>query len=819
MRSFIKTHRRAASLDNSPSKSSVSSDESRRNSQGSFGVDPTTYNGSSSPSLTLRHASSFEPLHKLTSNKIFNGKLFKKSGSSVQNSVASTPVLGSNDGETFQASINPAYHDIPVIKGTRKHEWGDFSEKSDSVIVLNRTSVSSASDPDHDFTENEILRIPSSEQSSSTFTVTPATSRELSGSCDSNSRRQNMTYRRQESLKKKQNRLARIHSHDDIINLSINRNSAEDFWRQAFSPTMEKIEDESPPSSLKCHSPSNVGFEVNRDKNSAFFKKYLEEPFSGDIFPGIGSKKSRQSRRIVRSSKAEDTYSFEYDTESNETKSYGVLEKNEVYPSENRFIEEKIPSPSSVQEAETDDDDDDVSSKFSFENGNDLAGRTASQKYYSTEKPDQQVYINDLYENDNFDEEMNYCDFEDEFREDTDHLFGDHNSRTAGFADLYNISEDDDADANSSHLDAELQKEDSESPFYSLDDGPKCSPEVRLKNDVNNETAISSISKSRQNSKKLNDIPRNLSSFADIYSISSESDGERTEVTELDDERTGIAKTSHLLNSSNAFDIASPSCAGSRKTSDSPSSAFPDTYDYQEGFSFERSPEQNFSTPKSKLDAYGRLPMSFSSNGKINTSIVGSPRKNSLKFYSLNSNWDNEFNASMNSLFYIDDKDEAINRKSADLGLDDSCLDEINGIPEDFEFYDYNGELLYAKSPTNHALSSKSSCFRRTHSYSEKPTGLLRENSPIKYQLEIKNRKVTFFDHVSVNRSFSAPQTFKYITNPSSDDEIILENAELYSPVTPNNSFSQPSPNFNQTSSLSPIQESSTSSDASPRII
>lgn len=817
MRSFIKTHRRASSLDNSPNKPANESPESRRNSQGSFGAEISllsTY----PPQYTLKQSSSFEPLHKLTSNKIFTSKLFKKNSNVKSHSSNSSPLLNRSDPETFAPLISNT-DVIPAIKGTRRHEWGDNDDASESVIILNRTSMSSMSDTNQDTPDTELIRIhPNSRQGSvlssqNSIERNPRLSLDESEEYEDSEVPKNLTTSRSQSLKKKRNRLARIHSHDDILNMRSQSSFGSELLGNNFSPIPEKCQTASPSTKYekspksehhlfdKSHRSelrkiSEASFNVGDESNFYESSEGLHENEPDEEKPFVGN----QSKSL-----AANGHTITFDTDS------GTPSKKE----RSIRITESDESEDMGENEDDEEDESDSSSKFSFENGKDLAGRTASLKYYSTETTVPQFYVNDIYENDNFDDEMNYFDSDEDEDENMDHLRGGDKNGLSGFAGMCTLSDDELEQENyGSQKDASsVTNRDSEKD---IGQGMKQSS-----------TRFQETLEDKKLEKAYHYQPK---SYSDIYDLSDEEELPVEKPKSSNEHKSNKpAEQSKITNYADIYVLSEDEVSiGSSDDADDADSKFTE---FCSNFEIQNekptknnpgspAPETHLNSPSRLLDAShsNQSPSAFKTPER---KILTSPLRQSVKYHGVSSLLDNDIQGTMRNLYYIDEAGEDKFLENS-LDSEEYYLDEINGIPEDFDFSDDEGTSMRSLSPLSYANKMKLGAFRKTHSFSDRPLGVLKESSPVNYKLKLKNKKVTFFDHNSVQRSYSEPYASSLATSyhyqEDAGDNDILENNSLGTPVTPSNSFTKPSPSFTQNSSLSPIQESTTSSDASPKL-
>lgn len=677
------------------------------------------------------------------------------------------------------------------------------------MILLNRASISSASETEHEYGENEIVRIHNLPDSSSNMN----TVKEAGLGATSNQQRSSLLLRRSESLKKRQNRLARIHSHDDILNLRNRSSLTEDVFGQNFCPIMEKIVDESP---VRTPEKSPAGdFNFFERSHSIDLRKISETSFT------VGDDANLLNKSFTYSTGTDGTDKIEF-----ENSNYHSLQPLSFVGENQHTTNIKSvkylnvgngyrQSRSDKDQEDEEEDCSDASSRFSFENGNDLSGRTASLKYYA--KADEaipNIYVNDLYENDNFDDEMNYCDLDAEDEEDTEHLFVGNNSAASGYAEMYNLSDDElpNVESLKNDLQADTSSEasltdavsDKFEPYTLHDksqteDSMKCT-ELRSYGDIYNlsDDEIDEIEPSVEKEKTesfskpkivIDKAPAKsmfkVSKYEDLYNLS---DDEESEKQNIEDDNFDMSEneSNDTFEKENQLHEPYASLLSPDRT-------------YMEN-SFVNSSPSNFKTPE--------------------RSLLTSPKSQPVKYHGLSSTWDTDVKGSMSNLFYIDEIEEDKYLEESLVESEDYYLDEINGIPEDYDFSDNEADFSNIKSPLRRLTTKNLSSFRRTHSYSEKPIGMLKDSTPVKYKLEIKNKTVTFFDNNSVQRSFSDPYGTRPVISPRKMvDDTIIDNNGIFAPVTPTNSFTKPSPTFTQTSSLSPIQEMITSSDASPKLL
>lgn len=861
MRSLMRSHRRSSSLDSSPGKSPNKNKDLQRSSN-EYGASFQSAPPVPPPLNSPRHSPSFDSLQKFAKqNKIFSSKLFKKnSNSSVSTRTGTTPVTPSQP--EFQTVSSPEHNsngpeklayrqapvssleEFPAIKGTRTHEWGDNSEVSNSVIILNNPSPESSdfsSDIGEPSFSSNIQRLQRNSIVSSTATLSSVDEAESSAVHRCFHLSQNSPLLKEETegeeedredasqetkqihpfmsltTVKSKNRQARIHSHDDIISLGKNSALSFNLLSSTFSP-LQEIED----NPEVCDSSSR-----NEAKNSPKMKCL------GLNIQGLESNSSVPSS--IQSSHMCDS-TFRADT------FVGSSDETDGYINE-----------SEEESGECSSDD---SSKFSFEVGGGLNGRTSSIKYYSKPDPMNTVYIDDVYEDENFDEDMNCYDEDVDSNDENDEIIQDRNEylfsdkytnkfngassqeNLNGFHELHQQSNEDTGFTfNSSKnvkgfkdiyklTDSESEERYDDNSFDAYDDDEGFTGEIEEEDDV----FAAGGSK--------------IKGYGDIYNLSDEEpfnkptsiqshkameneagNNEDTDPLNCEEQPKDNRKSREYESKSNDTDeapqknskdhtnlmahLSTPRGNGhaSRRSSMerpitpiSYSITTPEGNTLRSPFSSNRSPTNNLSS-------------------QLLSPLPPPARSQSLKYHDLNSSLDSDIPGAMSNLYFINEVEEdQYNQKNR---LDDDYLDEINGVPEDFNFSDNDSDVTISKSPEPRINGYS---FRRTHSYSEKPLPAVKEKSPNRYKLEIKNKTVTFF-HGGIGRSLSDAGTYNLspVRSPCPsgrspnkiDDYILSPDYDKNLAISPN-FFRMPSPSFSQSNSLSPIQENASSVDNSP---
>ncbi|KAH7590136.1 hypothetical protein J7295_00522 [Nakaseomyces glabratus] len=415
MRSFIKSHRKSNSLE---SDSDIDFKQLKRKNASTSQLSPPRYNTdyydpvTSSPktpthshttsdSLPQKHSPGFESLHRL-----FNNKLFKKASNSSLNSYLANTDSQSRRSSKDQDPLAPSFHvlktssnpasqdsELPVIKGVITHTWGNHSKHNDPhVIVLNdpktsfETLRSSDLEPPPRLTSKTTRSSVSSERSWSTrdHSMSPpltSINQDIDIPEDMATRSKNTLINK----KKMENRQARIHSNDDLI--AMRKNSSDTLPQTAEFFASDKLPGDSTPILEIPESPPPV-ITLEKYNSSLSDAKELSR-----------SKNVRSNRTSVVSM-----------TQSEESRWSNHLMVNSNH-NQNKLRDSDDSDYSNAIDEEDDDDadDDDEASQFSFEYSN-LSGRTPSVKYYSKPEPKQMVYIDDLYDDEDFDEDMNYYD-------------------------------------------------------------------------------------------------------------------------------------------------------------------------------------------------------------------------------------------------------------------------------------------------------------------------------------------------------------------------------------------------------------------------
>ncbi|SCU86587.1 LAMI_0D02762g1_1 [Lachancea mirantina] len=843
MLSLIKSHKRSSSLDSSPKKPAFR--ERKGSADGcSPGHQMASPQGFSDYEIT-RSSPSFESLHKLTNkNKFFGARLFKKTGDmphpqATPWTAPNTPVNGGfkhfSSPEGYSVSSfergshrSRAGRDMDerptTVKGTRTHEWGVNCEEQTPVILLNRTSFSSEHHSDGVGASGSVRQnaqrasissvtsstVDSEFQSDTNSQQISASRSQLDVSRDSSDARLKHPYHLlNSSTVKNRNRLARIHSNEDILTLSKESEVPYQVFQSKFDP-LGRIE----------ASPVSSASRSTHEGESSIQNKDL----------GLGISTSRQNLSAFG---RDESYSNPSKTEFS-LKDRSFEEGDEAFLGNGKKSEEKGQTSS-----ESSDDNylSDSSSKFSFELGG-FGGRTSSVKYYSELKP-KNIYIDDVYEDDDFDEDMNYIDDQDllsmegdipEGKYGFDELDSDSgdNEANTGYSDMVNLTDEgEDIRSSSNSIDRG-----GESSFSQEGDDISAKNSTSSLDDIGRVEIAPQLSIQPQNSTKcINHIPalsqnagriKKLGGYGDIFDLT-DGDDNVDEQQSYDGDLKGDDESVEYnggnsnceftssgrpdMRASKSFPGQTELSATGNKIKELCGNSSPSTLRTPEN-SYLQSPI-NFSPSRTPLRGEGSSSRPFS-------------RWGSLKYHDLDSNLDSDVPGVTSTLYYIDESEEDNFKSKAHI--DDNYLDEVNYVPEDFTFPDDDDTVFStAKSPD---AILRMGAYRRTHSFSERPSPAAKERKPYQNKLELKNKTVTFFNS-QLSRSVSdsaallkSPERIYHVREEfdAAGDTNTLLGDVTNNPVTPSNSFSRPSPGFHQSVSLSPIQEGASSVDGSPRL-
>lgn len=870
MRSFIKSHRNSSSLDGSPTKWATPLDQSgsQRHSNDSFDyqdsqvMTPNSNNGTNAYNNNTgpRHAPSFESFHRLANKKMFSSKLFRKNSNCSQylpfsksltyvNESTSAPSTPRTHNTIFENNIETqsieSDNGMPSIKGTITHSWGGRPETGHSVIVLNngpRSSISGNSTSESSDLESggQVTGVKKDSLISSNSISSdeePFTYPSLDpNTCNFPNDLQNDNTTEKDVLKvKNKNRKARIHSDDDIINLKMNSSVDALILKNGFRNNVE----------------NNL---LNKGLLSVH-EHYISQ--------------SESINTLIRNS--------DLSIDRAQSSSVSFVEAVISINSEQEKDTPEADGEGSIYSSS--DADNDNESEFSFEYAG-INGRTSSMKYYSKPEPVNNVYVDDLYVDENFDENLNYdedsldeMDFpsakfhynnglddslgsegntcENVIIDDIQSIVDLHvntnaksksNKKIKSYNDLFVLSDDEiyygtkDDYGDETELMNEMYGQD-HGANENLEEILESKYEMQLNNNsltkpTNNTQNNENISKilPKLNKTEVNSFSKNLNSFADIFVLDDNFNDDFDDNFDKDyyDDEYNSINASENAPSRNHSSIHSYNKVDEKEFENH---VFIDKNKIEEDNTrVLRNPVDIFVATENdqKLKTYSNIPNSyFALTGNL-PQLPPPSRSQALKYYDLNINLDSEIPGVMSNLYFIDEKEEDHYNKDDKLS-DDDYLDEINSVPEDFYFSDSEQGVSPIKSPFHR---SNTGSFRRTHSFSGKPVGVAKDSTPLRNKLEIKNKTVTFFNHQWSPSSYSG--SFNNQRSPRKnmrlaetveypiDEEILSapkrDNNSQYNLITPERQFGKPTPEYIQDYSLSPIQEGSSSVDSSPKI-
>lgn len=685
MRSLIKSHKQPQPLDTSPVKSSQAHPSNL--------ADGNHYSISFNDSHI--YTLNFNSLQRLKNNKFFGSKLFKKS--SVKDKcpnnmpIVEPKSIFSSKRYRFKklGNITPNYlENIPAIKGTRTHSWGDEPNIPYTCCMIEENYVKC----DELLKAVDISMVYVSESERASI---------VSLSNGVNSENEIVPY--VEKCDVNDIRYSHGVCHCNLLSISKNK-------------SINKI----------------YTTDTNQQKsNPAFTQKVLK---------GYIKNKNAYIRNKESSSNDAKSAVYYTDKKNADIKNKSSVSLNSLDLSFKLGSENRVKLNDNINyDAESEEEPSESSSKFSFEIDVGLDGRTSSIKYYSKTSHKPNIYIDDTYENENFDEDMNICD---------------------------------DLDINGIHIND--NREYLSPNIYST---VSCS---EIKRSVSLNHSDNMITKKNKNV---------MTSFNDIYDLSDDAEDDRdlycekysyvddddlpnkkslqsyTDIYLLSDDDSSVDQSSNfntsLLISTCKDDVIADNSEHINYFSPKLIQSFQiwknqlmDEYYNVEYDGFSRGYESNllylstsdcFESAKNKQDKSQFNLQDKSVDIESDLKSYSDIKGKIVKYHDLNSNLDNETRITMGNLYFIDETEEDLYNKEHAIDLDDECLDEINKIPEDFSFSDNDSGVNITKSPITKPYIYS---FKKTHSYAERPLGMIKESSPIKSQLKIKNKTVTFFRQI-----------------------------------------------------------------------
>ncbi|KAG0669555.1 Zinc regulated protein [Maudiozyma exigua] len=578
---------------------------------------------------------------------------------------------------------------------------------------------------------------------------------------------------------------------------------------------------------------------------------------------------------------------------------------------------------------ESDSGSDSDESKFSFEYSN-INGRTSSVKYYK--KPDENecdnssndepsIYVDDLYEEEELDDDVNYMD--DSYVNNDDNAINYQDivditvdkeiKKVNKYNDLFDLSDDVcDVDVKIGENNKEIEEhmyvgtspatnstnlDENKTVSYPVTcDAPKKSQKKISKyndlfdlSDDDMESTDSPITEDNKNE----DIvcrptqtvtnPKQISRYNDIFDISDDDDNnadedysdfsdspiqyfkedelkEGNDYLSKDSLQPGRSKLSvapidflslnnHLpvLNeNAQSVEFMSPGVNDTFSSFSPGSSHIPKILLSPAGSDTKTDFSVDIKTPREHLLKLSPLPYTPNEESHSHTNLPPPARSQSLKYHDLNSNLDSEIPGLTSNLFFIDEAEEdeynnelkkvESNKSTGPLKDDEEIyndyLDEINTVPEDFEFSDgdeYHMDSFSGKNtvkglsfPPRRSPLANRDTFRKTHSYNSKPLGVSREKTPMKNKLQLDNKTVTFFnsswdDQNSISEVSRESSLKRHNSVKSPNKPLEVANEDVVSTT-----FFALSPSYGRTNSysLSPIQESAANHSApgSPKV-
>ena len=965
MRSFIKAHRKSGSIDRHrtasiepaakrPEEKDIPQTEDRQvherrgsdlisSNRNQRQEDPEvaeftpstpfrSHEGQSHTSPT-RSSPSFESFHKLASKTKFTSKLFNKNTSttSLGYPPSQDPTPSNTPRSTSSSPIKlaqPQYEEFPAIKGTITHSWGR-SKTPLHIINLNNATK------EQEKTEDRRFSTDSWEPTFGTTSKQRASDDPVAGT----------TTESDAATKSETSEISTI---------------------QELFPAFKAhaLHDPNSTEEISTESPPFTGSMPNLTKDSRENDDKIRQDNDARRHSMVNTKNKVKNRKITIHSSGDLLSLQKQSTDPNPpTISASPIPKIRIEQSTPRKLSENNNSDFEEEDSTVNDckkhlsfesDSDSDESKFSFEYSN-INGRTSSVKYYRTpgeneedndeDEEGENIYIDDLYEDEDFDDDMNYCESglthsEESYVRDPAEKFEPKNllpvKDVKKYGDLFDLSDEDSEedldelnDANDDDDDEQdaLNKmtntsEESESktkttlnaidnhltvskPEYNLPTKPSTLPPPAKKNiskyndlfdlsddesttestnesNYNMVTKMSSTTEDITNRSMIKDNtkhhPKAIKRYNDLFDISDdESDNDRyfSETDGLGDysNETGELKVGMQIIRSqdgredNKLPFLRKQAPRQNDTVLTPptgtlrSSTFgsPLVYDPTNGMSPLKqlaprvllSPADSdnltdlsveLKTPKEHLLMLSPAVAGNIENSPSQSNLPPPARSQSLKYHDLNSNLDSEIPGMTSNLFFIDEAEEdeynkkrkphEDSKKKSIANEDEDYsdyLDEINTVPEDFEFSDnddyhldpYVGKKHTRGCQTNHkqlAVGNVSS-FRRTHSFHSKPLGVSREPTPQSNKLELENKTVTFFN--ATNETLHEKHTTSRESSLKKNDDSGMKGEMNTEGKT--HDFFIPSPAFARSNaySLSPIQESAatTSTPSSPKVV
>ena len=928
-----------ASFERRNSNDIISKATNRNNDTETTDFIPTTPHKSNnsqergSPSVS---SPSFESFHKLASKTKLTSKLFNKNTSLHPQSLGFqshdlAPITSNSTSASSSPTRKPksSFEVFPTIHGTITHSWGDHHDSS-PIINLNNSNNNELD------LDNENNRRFSQDSWEPRFVSSP----------------------RKQSFERNSNDDSTL---TGTIKTNNNKNNIE------LDPAFKIVRPLNLPRIRKSSSSSLSGFSItkieeNRDHDRNVILKANKNNSVDTLQSTDSERPNTMSRNKIKNKNRKITIHSSGDLLALQN----VSEVPDLPISHSMSIPEfkiqesspgKIPQDNNSDNEDEDcmggtseinktsnhlsfdSDSDSDQSKFSFEYSN-INGRTSSVKYYKkpqenededsgSEKPN--IYIDDLYEEEELDDDMNYMDDSYGHSNDNGLNYEDIPDTTVTkkeikkvnkYDDLFDLSDDiSDSEAENDkgtndvmgYSNNVIQEQtvptasnfdENETQYFPPDDKMLKKPEKKiskyndlfdLTDDEVDEEGVRSDdipiieddkkSETAYHPMKTATHPRQISKYGDIFDISDDEDHSDDNESYLDFNDThipyfkedelkgedgtlssGILQINHsklsvseidfpssnnhlpVLNENvQSVDFMSPGVHDTFSSFSPVSNQIPKILLSPAGSDTRTDLSVDIRTPKEHLLKLSPSPYTPNEEVRSHTNLPPPARSQSLKYHDLSSNLDSEIPGLTSNLFFIDEAEEdeynnelkkVESNKNNDSLKDEEenyndYLDEINTVPEDFEFSDgeeYHMDSFSGKNkvkgisfPPRRSPLSNRDTFRKTHSYNSKPLGVSRENTPMKNKLQLDNKTVTFF-----NSSWDDPNSINEISRESSlKRHNSIKSPNKQQPESTNEdaistTFFAPSPSYGRTNSfsLSPIQESAAnnSAPASPKV-
>ncbi|AMD22440.1 HGR101Wp [Eremothecium sinecaudum] len=788
MRTFIHSHTRSSSLDSPTSNSPVS-----KRISGSLADFEHIALIKDAP----RQLGNLEHFHKITSGKLFGSKLFRRS--------RSTPKFSSNaDGSSKKSSEDNGsfLNNIPAIKGTKTHEWGDNCDVSNSLIILN----GGFTDPGTPRTEmRDEMSLPGLQRLSLDSPKPSNTSKDDIHECCSLDA--SPLYFSDQGVEINDNRtMQRRHgqilspSVMDALDLDTNYmicptilHNNQEYDRSSADMLPQQFNDNESNSdaadALETHSfeenlhsrtlsssscSSNFSFEVGgglRGRTSSIKYYSKPDPSATCYLDGISEKEDLDEELNY------------YSTEIYEDDShlYGEIEDEQF---KGGF--------SSMCDISTDESEGNTEplGNGCCTNG-DLNTIPEGSNYEDSLTSNECHGISDAYEpSDKSAAEEIACDVR-EWNNDYKVPHIDYYGDSSSVRELYLA-----AGECKSPKTLQFQRKDTDLPaerrrspeVQQLSQGEEISANDQEFEILSDCFHCNVISKNNSSSGKLkvdNDkvMTKNstatknatasckLTRYADLYLLGDENDNKAKDLARPKKDIRDISSPAGRLGSNSGVISDDDQSDETREVSSL--SKYSKTKTFQTGVL--SSPEALCDKPVLITSPTSTPPSSPTSRSFSRAGVNALPPiaiSRHLKYHDLHSSLDAEIKDSMGTLFFIDEAEEdsynALQGRS-----EEDYLDEINNVPEDFTFSDNEDTEYHCTAfPRSHLDKFP---YRNSHSFSDKPTGFVKENAPVPFKLDIKEKTVTFFKNSGKEISDDAMEGIRSSYNPCQSELTTLK--------------------------------------------